>query len=87
MELVCLSRTEGESTIESLSFSTIFVISRDQYYFVESPRTSTILQVGFQGRAAKKSTDGLSSKRTTWKGELDAAIFLEEVIRSNARLK
>ena len=86
MELVCLSRTEGELTNESLSFCTIFVISRDQYYFVETLRISTILQVGFQGRAAKKSTDGLSSKRTTWKGELDAAIFLEEVIRSNARL-
>ena len=65
VELVCLSRAEGESIIEFL-------------------RTSTIFQVGFQGRTVEKSTDRLSSKRTSWKGGLSAAFFVEEVIRNNA---
>ena len=62
VELGCLSRTEGQSMIESL-------------------RTNIILQISLQDRAIEKSTDRLSSKRTTWKGGLNAAFFLEEVIR------
>ena len=67
VELGCLSRTEGESIIESLG-------------------TNIILQISLQGRAVEKSTDRLSSERTTWKGGLNAAFFLEEVIRNNACL-
>ena len=53
---------------------------------IESLRTNIILQISLQGRAVEKSTDRLSPKRTTWKGGLNAAFFLEEVTRNNASL-
>ena len=49
----------------------------------ESLMISTILQVSFQGRTIEKSTDRLSSKRTTWKGGLNAQLPLSRGSNQN----